>query len=242
MPSHDSALLLPSDDEGPPPSDIMGSGVRKRPAAADSAAVAKRPAANTPGPATKKLKTSASDADKTSKHSKKDKKPDKKEDSAIEENKVKMAVFNPPGAPMLAVPGQRVLLELFAGTGSIGKAFAKRGWQVYSLDIDKKAFSGPGPFIHEDILKFDIKRYFHPGFFSVVWASPPCTEYSMARTTAKQPRNLEGADKLVSKALKIVKTMAPRFFFLENPQSGLLKSRPVVEGLGVGFPSSSPQH
>jgi site-specific DNA-cytosine methylase len=91
------------------------------------------------------------------------------------------------------------LLELFSGTGSIGVAFEKRGFEVISVDIDPKS----NPTFCCDILEFDY-RQFPPGHFDVVWASPPCTMYSRARTTAKTPRDLLGADRLVAKTREII--------------------------------------
>ena len=39
------------------------------------------------------------------------------------------------------------LLELFSGTGSVGKVFTEAGWEVTSLDLDPKTEAT----IHEDI-------------------------------------------------------------------------------------------
>ena len=66
-----------------------------------------------------------------------------------------------------------------------------------------------------DILDWDFTVY-PPNHFDMVWASPPCIQYSKARTTAKTPRDLEGADKLVSKALEIIDYFLPAIRFLAS--------------------------
>ncbi len=118
----------------------------------------------------------------------------------------------------------KALLELFSGTGSVGKAFKELGWEVISVDIDTKSDAT----IHKDILHLepaDIPK--KPDF---IWASPPCTMYSIARTNAKIPRDLEGSDALVQRTLALVEHyQAP--FMMENPHSGLLKTRAVVAGI-----------
>ena len=91
------------------------------------------------------------------------------------------------------------LLELFAGTGSIGKAFRELGWDVVSLDIDPNS----GADIVSDILAWNY-RSFEKGHFDAVWASPVCAHYSRARTTAKTPRGLEGAEALARRTLEII--------------------------------------
>ena len=56
------------------------------------------------------------------------------------------------------------LLELFCGTGSIGRAFERRGFEVISVDIAPKAKA-----THTcDIMQFDYRQY-PPGYFDVVW-------------------------------------------------------------------------
>ena len=107
------------------------------------------------------------------------------------------------------------LLELFCGTKSIGRVFEEYGFEVVSLDKDAKF----GPTICEDILEWDYTIY-PPVYFDVLWSSPECTQYSIARSNATTPRDLDYADSLVLKTLEIIHYFNPRAFFLANPASG----------------------
>jgi hypothetical protein len=118
------------------------------------------------------------------------------------------------------------ILELFSGTGSVGKVFGADGWEVVSLDINPKAHAT----ITADIRTWDYTLY-EAGHFDVVWASPVCTHYSRAKTTAHTPRDLVWADSLVLRALEIIEYFKPKYWFLENPQTGLLKTRPFMQNL-----------
>ena len=115
------------------------------------------------------------------------------------------------------------LLELFGGTGSVGEAFRAHVYEVVSLEKD----SSFKPTIREDILARDYTCY-PTQHIDVVWASPECTQYSIARSNAKTPRNLDYADALVQRALEIIKYFNPRAWYIENPASGLLKTRQVM--------------
>ena len=66
------------------------------------------------------------------------------------------------------------VLELFAGSRSIGKACEELGYEVYSSDIN----DFPGIDYVADIRDFDIDKV--PFVPDIIWASPPCTYFSVA--------------------------------------------------------------
>ena len=113
------------------------------------------------------------------------------------------------------------LLELYSGTGSIGRAFAAAGWKVTSVDI-RTDFH---PTICKSVL--DLEPDDIDGRVDLVWGSPPCTQYSVARTKAKTPRDLEGSDMLVAKVFELAGYFGCPYF-IENP-FGLLRTRPLMQ-------------
>ena len=116
-------------------------------------------------------------------------------------------------------------LNLCSGTGSVSRPFVENGWEVIEVDISGRH----APTHVVDLNDWDCP--YETGFFDVIWASPDCTQYSRARTTAKEPRNLEKADRLVKRCLELIFHLQPRVWFLENPDSGLLKTRDFMKDI-----------
>ena len=119
------------------------------------------------------------------------------------------------------------ILSLFNGTGSITRPFEAAGWEVQSVDIDPTH----APTVCTDILQWDYSSEPTP---DVIFAGPDCTQYSIARTRGKHPRNFTLADSLVRKAWEIIchfenKNPGGILWFIENPDSSLLWGRRVSD-------------
>ena len=109
-------------------------------------------------------------------------------------------------------------LELFSGTQSFSKAMRRGGHKTMTVDI-LPLFK---PNVCVNILEWNYKIY-KPGVFDVIWASPPCNEYSKAKT--RGARNLPLADSLVRKAFEIIDYFKPKIWIVENVGTGLLVDR-----------------
>jgi hypothetical protein len=114
------------------------------------------------------------------------------------------------------------VLELFSGTGSVGTVVRRFGHEVVSLDRDLEAD------IKCDILDWDYKQ-FKPGDFQLIWASPPCTEYSVAKTIGV--RKIAEANRIVLRTLEIIEYLKPQYWLMENPQTGKLKDQEFMRDL-----------
>jgi site-specific DNA-cytosine methylase len=132
------------------------------------------------------------------------------------------------------------LLELFKGTGSVGKVATPKGYEVLSLDFDKKF----QPDIHTDILNWDYKKYhtetnYIPDF---IWGSPPCQTFSPCVYRLKE-RNTKTAEpvserakigtQILHKLLEIIeffKTLNPNLLFcIENPVGMMRRDSKMLE-------------
>tara|TARA_R110000824_G_scaffold6760_2_gene31172 strand:+ start:444 stop:1088 length:645 start_codon:yes stop_codon:yes gene_type:complete len=114
------------------------------------------------------------------------------------------------------------VLELFAGSRSIGKVADELGYEVFSVDINNFEGIDLAKDI-EFITKDDI-----PFVPDVIWASPPCTTYSIAaishhRDMGKPKTDFAAkSDRLVLNTLKLIKEYNCKYF-IENPRGYLRK-------------------
>ena len=114
------------------------------------------------------------------------------------------------------------VLELFAGSRSIGKVAGELGYEVFSVDINNFEGIDLAKDI-EFITKDDI-----PFVPDVIWASPPCTTYSIAaishhRDMGKPKTDFAAkSDRLVLNTLKLIKEYNCKYF-IENPRGYLRK-------------------
>lgn len=127
------------------------------------------------------------------------------------------------------------VLELFAGSRSVGKACEELGYEVYSSDIN----DFPHIDYVADIRNFDIDKV--PFVPDIIWASPPCTYFSVASigkhwnkdNTPKSDNAMFGVE-IVSATLYIInvfKSINPNLiWYMENPR-GKLRKLSVVDGL-----------
>lgn len=130
------------------------------------------------------------------------------------------------------------VLELFAGTRSIGKAFENKGHNVISLDWDNTL---PNIDICQNILDVTpdmILERINP--VNVIWASPDCTTYSVASISKHRyyengclrPKSEYAyiCDDINVYLHNLIMLLKPEIWFIENPR-GAMRKMNFMQGL-----------
>lgn len=130
------------------------------------------------------------------------------------------------------------VLDLYSGTGSSTVAFEEGGATVKRVELDRRHRAD----LYADVLTltaYDLLLLCggRPDF---VWASPPCTGFSVASIGTHWGGGNRGYEPktdtarrgvaLVRWTLSIIRALEPRCWLMENPR-GMLRTLPVVAGL-----------
>lgn len=130
------------------------------------------------------------------------------------------------------------VLELFAGTRCISKAFERKGHECYTVEWSKKFDNIT---LYEDINNLTVEKIYEicNGKPDIVWASPDCATYSVAGLRYHR-RKIDGVfvpfsdyavfcDITNNHLRALIDTLNPGLFFVENPR-GIMRKMPFVEG------------
>lgn len=128
------------------------------------------------------------------------------------------------------------VLELFAGSRSFSKVAEDLGYDTFCTD--SQPFEGID--LIDDIM--NIKPSNIPFEPEIIWASPPCTSFSVASIGhywkggkgAYVPKRAEAfiGMALVQKAKDLIDHFKPRHWYIENPR-GVLRKLDVVQDLPI---------
>jgi hypothetical protein len=132
-----------------------------------------------------------------------------------------------------------LFLELFCGSKHISQAASSRGFETLTVDIEPRF----QPDICTDIC--NLRRTSLPGRVDVIWASIPCTVYSVLnlanhwdkisigyRRYYYMPATQEArqALRILAATLRLIKKLKPIYYFIENPR-GALRHMPHVAAI-----------
>jgi len=121
------------------------------------------------------------------------------------------------------------VLDICAGTGSATSAFRDRGHNVETLDI-----------VGNQTYICDVRDFVPEKKYDFVWASPPCTEFSLLKKIKCAERTLDLS--IVDSCFRICRSA--RYWMLENPRACLrhfrgMPKKTIMQGL-FGAPTQKP--
>lgn len=128
--------------------------------------------------------------------------------------------------------GEWDVLDLFSGSKSFANVAEDLGARTFTIDIVPEYL----PDLVADVGK--IKPSDLPFKPDMVWASPPCTTFSVAsisthwtgghRAYIPKTQKAKEAIELIKKTARLIAELKPKYWYIENPRGVLRKIIPLI--------------
>ena len=135
----------------------------------------------------------------------------------------------------------RKMIDLFSGFGGASEAFVQAGWQIMRCENNPDLLNVKDTWNWDLSNDEEIDTLIHMPYWDncdLIWASPPCLEFSNAYHAPK-PRALRSGIEfkpdltLLHNALKIIKEKKPKYWVIENVAGA---SKIFSKEMGVNAP------
>jgi site-specific DNA-cytosine methylase len=124
-----------------------------------------------------------------------------------------------------------LMIDLFSGTGSASQPFKDQGWKVYRYDIDPLGPDAIFTDLNHEMFILQIINAWKGLNVDLLWASPPCTEYSYANKKTNDPLFVPNT-LLWHNTMRIIEAVRPKNFIIENVQGAQRTWGPAVQNWG----------
>lgn len=129
---------------------------------------------------------------------------------------------------IVGVANMKIMIDLFAGLGGASQAFwDDPDWSVIRIDNNRELLEHTNGLIISDVGNVERTLSIINSFLNVhhgsikklvIWASPPCNQYSYA-SSQRDPDNFDNS--LLEAALEIIDALEPHAWIIENVKGAI---------------------
>jgi len=132
------------------------------------------------------------------------------------------------------------MLDLFSGLGGASEAFLNNGWEVKRIENNPALALVPNTEIMDvydvgQLLDIQIDMGHIPSQPTLVWGSPPCTDFSDGFSSPKSIAVRAGVDyyprdaiDLVKETKRIIDLLQPKYWIIENVRGAIKYLKPIL--------------
>ena len=132
------------------------------------------------------------------------------------------------------------ILDLFSGLGGASEAFLRSGWEVKRIENNPELSLVPNT---EIMCIYDFGKWvdelLDQGYtipeITLIWASPPCTDFSDGYNSPKSKAGRNGIDYFPAEAIDLVKEtkriidlIQPKYWIIENVRGAIKFLKPIL--------------